>query len=52
MSAKLFEPITIGGVELRNRIAMSSRYMRSATDLGSNEGGVEQTHLRRRTGSV
>lgn len=35
MSAKLFEPITIGGVTLRNRIAMSPMCMHSAEDGGA-----------------
>ncbi|SPO55418.1 NADPH dehydrogenase [Pseudomonas sp. JV551A1] len=34
MSAKLFEPITIRGVELRNRIAMSPMCMHSAEEDG------------------
>lgn len=34
MSAKLFEPITIGGVEFRNRIAMSPMCMHSAGEDG------------------
>ena len=34
MTAKLFEPITIGGVELRNRIAMSPMCMHSAEEDG------------------
>lgn len=34
MSAKLFEPVTIGGVEFKNRIAMSPMCMHSAGDDG------------------
>lgn len=34
MSAKLFEPVTIGGLTLRNRIAMSPMCMHSADDDG------------------
>ncbi len=34
MSALLFEPITINGVEFRNRIAMSPMCMHSASDDG------------------
>jgi NADPH2 dehydrogenase len=41
MSALLFEPITINGVEFRNRIAMSPMCMHSASD----DGHVNDFHV-------